>query len=246
MPVIKEIKLDFTFSGEKNFIYPTLIRYKNELILVDAGYQNMLSNLEKAFRENGESFSDLTRIWITHHDHDHIGSLHAIREKYPHIKVYAGAGEVPFIEGRETPLRLKQAVELQTRLSEEKQNEGIIFQKYLKSVEADKVDFLLYDDMLLLDGNAKVISTPGHTKGHVSFYFPKEQTLIAGDALVIENSKLEIPFPQFSENPEKAEESVRKLAQYSIGRILCYHSGTKEGNPSDIKREILDAVSQNK
>ena len=43
MPVIKEIKLDFTFSGEKNFIYPTLIRYKNELILVDAGYQNMLS-----------------------------------------------------------------------------------------------------------------------------------------------------------------------------------------------------------
>ena len=64
--------------------------------------------------------------------------------------------------------------------------------------------------------------------------------------LKIENSKLEIPFPQFSENPEKAEESVRKLAQYSIGRILCYHSGTKEGNPSDIKREILDAVSQNK
>ena len=246
MPIIKEIKIDFIFSGEKNFIYPTLIKYKNELILVDAGYQDMLPKLEKAFHENGESFSSLTRIWITHHDHDHTGSLHAIREKYPHIKVYAGAGEVPFIEGREIPLRMKQAVELQTHLSEEKQDEGIIFQKYLKSVESDKVDFLLYNDMLLLDGNAKVISTPGHTKGHISFYFPKEQTLIAGDALVIENNKLEIPFPQFSENFKKAEESVRKLAQYSISRILCYHGGTKEGNPSEIKREILNAVSQNK
>ena len=243
MPVIKEMKIDFIFSGKKNFIYPTLIKYKNELILVDAGYQNMLFKLEKAVEKNGESFSDLTHIWITHHDHDHMGSLHAIREKYPHIKVYAGSSEVPFIEGREIPLRMKQAVELQAHLSEEKHEEGILFQKYLKSVESDKVDFLLYDDMLLLDGNVKVISTPGHTKGHVSFYFPKEKTLIAGDALVIENNRLEIPFPQFSENFEEAKESVKKLAQYDIGRIFCYHGGTKEGNPSDIKREILDIVS---
>ena len=243
MPVIKEMKIDFIFSGKKNFIYPTLIKYKNELILVDAGYQNMLSKLEKAVEKNGESFSDLTRIWITHHDHDHMGSLHAIRKKYPHIKVYAGSSEVPFIEGREIPLRMKQAVELQAHLSEEKHEEGILFQKYLKSVESDKVDFLLYDDMLLLDGNVKVISTPGHTKGHVSFYFPKEKTLIAGDALVIENNRLEIPFPQFSENFEEAKESVQKLAQYDIGRIFCYHGGTREGNPSDIKREILDIVS---
>ena len=243
MPDIKEMKIDFIFSGKKNFIYPTLIKYKNELILVDAGYQNMLSKLEKAVEKNGESFSDLTRIWITHHDHDHMGSLHAIREKYPHIKVYAGASEVPFIEGREIPLRMKQAVELQAHLSEEKHEEGILFQKYLKSVESDKVDFLLYDDMLLLDGNVKVISTPGHTKGHVSFYFPKEKTLIAGDALVIENNRLEIPFPQFSKNFEEAKESVKKLAQYDIGRILCYHGGTREGNPLDIKREILDIVS---
>ena len=243
MPVIKEMKIDFIFSGKKNFIYPTLIKYKNELILVDAGYQNMLFKLEKAVEKNGESFSDLTRIWITHHDHDHMGSLHAIREKYPHIKVYAGSSEVPFIEGREIPLRMKQAVELQAHLSEDKHEEGILFQKYLKSVESDKVDFLLYDDMLLLDGNVKVISTPGHTKGHVSFYFPKEKTLIAGDALVIENNRLEIPFPQFSENFEEAKESVKKLAQYDIGRIFCYHGGTREGNPSDIKREILDIVS---
>ncbi|MCP1224387.1 MBL fold metallo-hydrolase [Sebaldella sp. S0638] len=241
MSVIKELKIDFISSGKKNFIYPTLIKYKNELILIDTGYPNMISKLEKAFQNNGESFSNLTRIWITHHDHDHIGSLHAIREKYPHIKVYAGAGEVPYIEGREIPLRMKQAVELQTHLSEEEQNEGLIFQKYLKSVEPDKVDFLLYDDMLLLDGNIKVIATPGHTKGHVSFYFHEEKTLIAGDALVIENNKLELPFPQFAENLETAKNSAKKLAQCPISKVLCYHGGTKEGSSFDIKKEILNA-----
>ena len=242
MPVIKEIKIDFIASRKRNFIYPTLIKYKDERILVDTGFPDMLPKFEEAFKKNGESFSDLTCIWITHHDHDHIGSLHAVREKYPHIKVYAGAGEVPFIEGWEIPLRMKQAVELQTHLSEEERNEGLIFQKYLKSVESDKVDFLLYDDTLLLDGNIKVITTPGHTKGHVSFYYPKEKTLITGDALVIENGKLEIPFPKFSENYEEAKESVRKLARYPVSRILCYHGGTKEGNPSDIKKEMLDAI----
>ena len=243
MSVIKELKIDFISSGKKNFIYPTLIKYKNELILIDTGYPNMISKLEKAFQNNGESFSNLTRIWITHHDHDHIGSLHAIREKYPHIKVYAGADEVPYIEGREIPLRMKQAVELQTHLSEEEQNEGLIFQKYLKSVEPDKVDFLLYDDMLLLDGNIKVIATPGHTKGHVSFYFHEEKTLIAGDALVIENNKLELPFPQFPENLETAKNSAKKLAQFPISKVLCYHGGTKEGSSFDIKKEILNAAT---
>ena len=246
MPVIKELKIDFIFSGKRNFIFPALIKYKNELILVDAGYPNMLSKLEKAFKENGEKFSDLTRVWITHHDHDHVGSLHAIREKYPHIKVYAGAGEVPYIEGREIPLRMKQAVEFQAHLSEEEQSEGLGFQEYLKTVEPDNVDFLLYDNMLLLDGNIKVISTPGHTKDHVSFYFHEEKTLIAGDALVIGNTNLEIPFPEFSGNIEKAKESVRKLAQYPISRILCYHGGTIEGSVFDIKQEILNAAKINK
>ena len=46
MPVIKEMKIDFIFSGKKNFIYPTLIKYKNELILVDAGYQNIAVQIE--------------------------------------------------------------------------------------------------------------------------------------------------------------------------------------------------------
>jgi glyoxylase-like metal-dependent hydrolase (beta-lactamase superfamily II) len=244
MPVIKEIKIEFLFSGKQDFIYPTLIKYKNELILVDVGFPDMLSLLEKDFEKNGESFSKLTQIWITHHDHDHIGSLHAIRKKYPYIKVYAEAEEVPFIENRDTPFRLKQAVELQAQLSEKDQSAGLEFQTYLKSVESDKVDFLLYDNMLLLDGNVKVIATPGHTKGHVSFYFPKEKTLITGDALVIKNNKLEIPFPQFSENFIKAKESVTKLAEYPVERILCYHGGTKTGTQTELKKEILNAASE--
>ena len=45
---------------------------------------------------------------------------------------------------------------------------------------------------------------------------------------------------------EKAKESVRKLAQYPISRILCYHGGTIEGSVFDIKQEILNAAKINK
>jgi glyoxylase-like metal-dependent hydrolase (beta-lactamase superfamily II) len=78
-----------------------------------------------------------------------------------------------------------------------------------------------------------VITTPGHMPGHISIYLKETKTLIAGDALVVENGKLMIANPQYTLDMQKAKESIRKLMSYEIDTILCYHGGVCRENIED-------------
>lgn len=59
--------------------------------------------------------------------------------------------------------------------------------------------------------------------GHISLYLKKFRTLVSGDALAIENGELEIAVPQFTLNIAEAKESVSKLLEYDLDRIICYY-----------------------
>lgn len=65
--------------------------------------------------------------------------------------------------------------------------------------------------------------------GHISIYIKENKTLIAGDALVIENNKLDIANPQYTLDMKQAKDSINKLLKYDIDKIVCYHGGTYEG-----------------
>lgn len=51
---------------------------------------------------------------------------------------------------------------------------------------------------------SNICFTPGHTPGHISLYFLQSKTLVAGDAVVIENGVLDIANPQFALDLEAA------------------------------------------
>nr|WP_246027886.1 MULTISPECIES: MBL fold metallo-hydrolase [Paenibacillus] len=71
----------------------------------------------------------------------------------------------------------------------------------------------------------EIIHTPGHLPGHISLYLPSSKTLIAGDALVIEDGKHNIANPQHTLDLEEAITSVEKLLEYDIKQLICYHGG---------------------
>tara|TARA_R110002012_G_scaffold279451_3_gene467504 strand:+ start:36064 stop:36426 length:363 start_codon:yes stop_codon:yes gene_type:complete len=93
----------------------------------------------------------------------------------------------------------------------------------MKAVPVDKV-FGLNKEGELLEG-VEVIHTPGHMPGHVSIYLTHRQTLIAADAVVVENGELEIANPQFTLDMPTALASVKKLERLAIDRLVCYHGG---------------------
>ncbi|MCK2000949.1 MBL fold metallo-hydrolase [[Brevibacterium] frigoritolerans] len=223
---IIELPIEFEFNGQKNHINPSLFISKNELTLVDTGYPNFLPNIESEISKNGYDMKNLKNIIITHYDIDHIGSLYHFKEKYPHINLIASEVESKYISGEMKSERLVQAEEMLENMPIQEIEFGKWFIQQLKNLKHVSIDEKVHDGDWILDNECRVVATPGHTSGHISLYFPRLKTVIAGDAAVIENHELLIANPHFCLNVEKAEQSLRKIKDLKAENYYCYHGGT--------------------
>ncbi|MBC2398683.1 MBL fold metallo-hydrolase [Clostridium tetanomorphum] len=236
MNKINILEVNFNFDGQVNTIYPVILEDENEIILIDCGYPDFLHLIEQIAIKDGIDIKKLSKIIITHHDFDHMGTLAEFKRKYPNIQILASKEDEPYISGKKKSLRLKQAEAMYHSLSEKEKEKARDFHKMLESVEPCNVDICLNDkDYFHFCGGIEIISTPGHMPGHISVYVKENKTLISGDALVIENECLNIALPKYTLDIEKAKESVKKLLSYDIDRIICYHGGVYTG---DIKKAL--------
>lgn len=224
-------------AGERA-IFPALIKGEGYNILVDASYPRTLHRIEKAVIQQGLLMEELTHVVVTHHDFDHIGSLALLKRKYPHIQVVASEKEVPYIEGELESLRLRQAKSVFGTLPEEERPQALRFQHLLESVEPVKVDRRVKNGDVIVEGVC-VIETPGHMPGHISLYLPDEKTLIAGDAVVYRNGRLEIANLEYTLDMAAALNSVAVMLKLDLDAILCYHGGAYTHNCAAALQAIL-------
>jgi glyoxylase-like metal-dependent hydrolase (beta-lactamase superfamily II) len=188
----------------------------------------------------GLSLSQLTKIIITHHDHDHMGALREIKESYPEVEILCSEEEAPYITGQRKSLRLQQAEDIQDTLPESEKEGGKQFQSFIASIgKVDDVTVVNTGDILPFCGGIKVVDTKGHMPGHISLYVVKERVLIAGDALVVENKKLCMAMPQFVLNMQDAKDSIHNLLNYDIDKIICYHGGIYDSNVKVSLKELI-------
>lgn len=226
MKKLNVLEINFEFDGKANSIYPVIVEDDNEMILIDCGYPNFLSLIEECAWKNNIDLNKLTKLIITHHDFDHMGSAAELKSKYPNMKILASEKDEKYISGKEKSLRLQQAESIYDSLPEEQKEWALNFQKTLKSVENVDVDMVLNDgDKFNCCGGVEIIETPGHMPGHISIYIKESKTLIAGDALVIENNKLCMANPQYTLDMKAAKKSIEKLQNYDIEMVVCYHGG---------------------
>lgn len=230
------LKINFEFDGKVNSIYPVIVEDENEMILIDCGYPNFLSLIEDCAYKNNIDLNKLKKLIITHHDFDHMGSAADLKSKYPNMKILSSEKDEKYISGKEKSLRLQQAESIYDSLPEEQKEWALNFQKTLESVENVDVDVALNDgDKFDCCGGVEIIETPGHMPGHISIYIKESKTLVAGDALVIENNKLCMANPQYTLDMNEAKKSAKKLLNYDIDRVICYHGGIYN---SDVKYSL--------
>jgi glyoxylase-like metal-dependent hydrolase (beta-lactamase superfamily II) len=88
-----------------------------------------------------------------------------------------------------------------------------------------EVDIPIKDgEELPIMGGIKVIHTPGHTPGCLSFLLPKEGVVIVGD-LLSHGSALRLPAKDFTVDLKGEIESIGKLASLDFN-IICFGHGT--------------------
>ncbi len=98
----------------------------------------------------------------------------------------------------------------------------------LKRVEPAPVDITVSDgDNLSWCGGCRVVSTPGHTPGHISLFLEKLRTVVTGDAAALENGTLAIANPAFTLDINQAEISLQKLLTLDADTYVYYHGGVR-------------------
>jgi len=238
------LEIEFEYGGQKQVITPVLLQDEQDIILIDCGYPDFMHLLEAAAVKQGIAFESITKLIVTHHDIDHIGSLAEIKRYYPHIRIIAHELEAPYIDGTRRSLRLEQAQSTLSAVPDEAKPQAEQFIRSLQSLEPAFVDKTLRSNELLpWCGGIEIVHTPGHMPGHISVYLPSSKTLIAADAVVIEQGQLNIANPQFTLDLEEAVRSVQRLLDYDIERIICYHGGLYDG---DVKAALQELVQKYK
>lgn len=162
--------------GRGGHVHAFLVDEGGELTLVDTLFESDGRLVLEAIRTLGRKPSDLKRIALTHGHRSHLGGLAALK-RASGASVYAHEWEADIVAGD----RRAQAVSILPRQS----LRLFPFQLGLwlgrpKHVPCP-VDELLGEGEAL--GPLQTLHAPGHSPGHLAFFWPERRFLIAGDAV---------------------------------------------------------------
>ena len=162
--------------GKGGHVHAFLLDAGGELSLVDTLFETdarlVLAEIDRLGRKPG----DLKRMAITHGHRSHLGGVAALK-RATGATVYAHPWEADIVSGdrRAQPVSLipKQSLRL------------FPFQLGLRLTRPKHVPCPV--DEPLADGDAfgplQVLHAPGHSPGHLAFWWPERRFLIAGDAV---------------------------------------------------------------
>jgi glyoxylase-like metal-dependent hydrolase (beta-lactamase superfamily II) len=105
----------------------------------------------------------LNALWLTHGHFDHLADHLAVKNRFPDAKVLIHELDVPKLH-----------------------NPGSAMFPLPFKIPPGQPDVILHDGDTLTVGNltAQVLFTPGHSPGHVCFYFNDQKTLLGGDLII--------------------------------------------------------------
>lgn len=232
---IHMLAVSATVLGRTQSIHPVLMCGESGAVLADTAFPGQLPLLKQEILNAGLRLESIRKVIITHQDVDHIGSLPALAEALQgKIDVMASREEQPFIQGEKRLLKLTpEAIGQAVRSLPDSMPEAMkaAFRHTLENPPQATVTSLAEDDEVLPDcGGIRIIATPGHTTGHISLYHESSKTLIAGDALTVQDGELLRPDPRLCHDAEEAVRSLRQFTRFDVQSVICFHGGLYQTN----------------
>ncbi|WP_264552545.1 MBL fold metallo-hydrolase [Flavobacterium sp. N2038] len=197
--------------------------YLIEDVLIDAGIRSSANTILKALKEKS-----ISKHVLTHAHADHQGSSKTICETLQ-IPLLCSQPEKEFAENG--------------NVITEYPNPNHIIPKFQKTFWAGKGHFvsqtLKEGDQI---GGFTVIETPGHSRGHLSFFRDKDGVLIVGDVMTNMNlltTKVGLHEPPhlFTADKKTNRKSILKLTSLKP-KILCFGHGPVLFNNGELEEFI--------
>ena len=193
-----------------------IVRTAHGLILVDAGMDSDGEDIHTGLRAMKAHVTDVRAILLTHWHNDHSAGAQAIHA-LSGAPVYYHRGDEPQFTGEAG------ATGARKWLSDRIPELGflVLFKGLLgeSAPRAVAAQHFVHDGDVVLN-DFEVIGTPGHTPGHVSYFYRPERALFAGDALAVIDGRI-----RFMARPVTPDTSAARVSMSTcLGRrpeIVC-------------------------
>jgi len=183
-----------------------IVRTSNGLVLIDAGMDSDGADVHAGLREMNAIPNELRAILLTHWHNDHAAGAHALHA-LTGTPVYYHRGDEPFYTGHAG------ATGLRRWLSDKIPEWGVlVLAKGLlgeATPRAVVAQHFVEDGEIILD-QFEVITTPGHTPGHVCYFYRPARALFAGDALAVIDDHIRFMARPVTPDIHKARASLEK------------------------------------
>lgn len=193
-----------------------LVRTAGGLVLVDAGMDSGGADVEIGLRAVGLPTSAIRAVLLTHWHNDHAAGASAMRQASG-APVYYHRDDAPFLT-RETA-----HTGFRGWMSDRIPEWGVLV--LAKGLLGEASPVAVEAAGLVSDGDEplegfEVIETPGHTPGHVCYYYRPERALFAGDALAVIGDRVRFMSRPVTPDLPAARDSMRRCLDRDI-QLLC-------------------------
>lgn len=217
-----------------------LVEDEGRLTVVDAGVPLSWRSLVEAVGRIGRSLDDVAAVVLTHAHFDHIGAAERIRTTL-HVPVHVHINDVPLTRHPTQYARERSPLYyIATRPKALPVVAGFVKTRAFFPKPIGAVETFGDEGTLAVPGSPRIVPTPGHTIGHVSFHLPDRDVLIAGDAVVTFNPYTGEPGPQIVARSANAD-SQRALA--SLDAVAATGAGTVLTGHGEPWREGAEAIA---
>jgi glyoxylase-like metal-dependent hydrolase (beta-lactamase superfamily II) len=186
------------------------------VVLVDAGMDSTGADIQALLAAMGQSERSINAILLTHWHNDHAAGARAIQTRSG-CPVYYHAADQPWLSRAAARGGLRGWIA--KRVPE--WGVGVLLIGLLGEAVPEAVNAADYvKDGQAVTGSFEVIETPGHTPGHVSFYYRSERVLFAGDALAVIGGRVRFMARPVTLDLPAARRSMERCLSLDI-QVLC-------------------------
>jgi glyoxylase-like metal-dependent hydrolase (beta-lactamase superfamily II) len=193
-----------------------LVDRPDGVVAIDAGMKSNGSEVFAALEEIGRRPENVTAVLLTHWHNDHAAGASALAA-VSHAPVFYSAAEADHLTRRAASTGLRAA--LSAHIPET--GPLVLFKGLLGNAPQEAVEASRYirgGEVVANDFEA--IDTPGHTAGHLSYFYRPSGVLFAGDALAVIRGRLRFMARPVTEDLAAARESMLRVLSLPI-RWVC-------------------------
>lgn len=213
-------------------VHAFLFEHASGLTLVDTLFDDDAREVLAYLRQLGRNPDELTHIVLTHAHRSHLGGLAALK-RLSGATVYSHEWEADIIAGTRKAQSGRLRPIFPLSLWPFRIGLALGRPKHVPCAVDEPLD---EGDAL---GPLQVVHIPGHSPGHLAFYWPERRVLIAGDAIATWPS-FGPGWPGFNLNESQQRESIRRLGTFDVNVVGVGHGAPITEGAADRVQELVE------